>query len=35
MAAAMAEYHAAMKRKYAQAAASRVFSVEPDPSAPP
>ena len=33
--AAKADYHAAMKRKYAQAAASRLSSVEPDPSAPP
>ena len=30
-----ADYHATMKRKYAQAAASRSFSVDPDPSAPP
>ncbi len=29
--AAKADYHAAMKRKYAQAAASRSFSVAPDP----
>jgi hypothetical protein len=33
--AAKADYHAAMRRKYAQASASRAFSVGPDPSAPP
>ena len=33
--AAKADYHAEMRRKYAQAAASRSFSVDPDPSAPP
>ena len=32
---AKADYHAAMRRKYAQAAASGSFSVEPDPSASP
>ena len=30
-----ADYHAAMRRKYEQAAASRSFSVAPDPRAPP
>jgi hypothetical protein len=34
-AAAMADYHAAMKRKYEQAAARGVFSVEIDPPEPP
>jgi hypothetical protein len=34
-AAAVADYHAAMKRKYEQAAANRSFSVEPDPPQPP
>lgn len=34
-AAAMADYHAAMKRKYEEAAARRAGSVEPDPPAPP
>jgi hypothetical protein len=33
--AAKADYHAAMKRKYAQAVAKRLLSVEPDPSAAP
>jgi hypothetical protein len=33
--ASKADYHAAMKRKYEQAAASRSFSVDPDPTAPP
>ena len=32
---AKAEYHATLKRKYEQAAASRSFSVDPDPTAPP
>ncbi len=34
-AAAMADYHAAMRRKYELAAARRWFSVEPDPPPPP
>jgi hypothetical protein len=34
-AAAVADYHAAMRRKYEEAAARRAFSVEPDPPAPP
>jgi hypothetical protein len=33
--AAKADYHAIMRHKYAQAVASRSFSVDPDPSAPP
>jgi hypothetical protein len=33
--AARADYHAAMKRKYEQAAARRRLSVEPDPPEPP
>jgi hypothetical protein len=33
--AAKADYHAAMKRKYEEAAARGAFSVEPDPPAPP
>jgi hypothetical protein len=33
--AARAEYHAALKRKYEQAAAGRWRSVEPDPPEPP
>jgi hypothetical protein len=33
-AAAVAEYHAAMRRKYEEAAARQVFAVEPDPPAP-
>jgi hypothetical protein len=33
--AANAEYHAAMTRKYAHAAASRSFAVDPHPSSPP
>jgi hypothetical protein len=33
-AAALAEYHAAMKRKYEEAAARRSLSVEPDPPKP-
>ncbi len=32
---ARADYHAAMKRKYEDAAARRRFSVEPDPPEPP
>jgi Tfp pilus assembly protein PilE len=34
-AAAVAGYHAAMRRKYEEAAARRAFAVEPDPPAPP
>jgi hypothetical protein len=34
-AAAKADYHAAMKRKYGEAAARRAFSLEPDPPEPP
>jgi hypothetical protein len=30
-----ADYHAALRRKYEQAAASRAYSLDPDPSAPP
>ena len=33
--AARADYHAAMRRKYEKAAASGVFSVDPDPPMPP
>ena len=33
--AAKADYHAALRRKYEQAAASNSFSVDPDPTAPP
>ena len=32
---ARADYHAAMKRKYEEAAARRRLSVEPDPPEPP
>jgi hypothetical protein len=32
---AVADYHAAMRHKYEEAASHRVFSVEPDPPAPP
>jgi hypothetical protein len=34
-AAAVADYHAALRRKYEQAAARGAFSVEPDPQPPP
>jgi hypothetical protein len=34
-AAAMVDYHAAMRRKYEEAAARRAFTVEPDPPSPP
>jgi hypothetical protein len=34
-AAAVADYHATMRRKYEEAAARRAFSVEPDPPVPP
>jgi hypothetical protein len=33
--AAKADYHATLRRKYEHAVASRSFSVDPDPSAPP
>ena len=34
-AAARADFHAALRRKYEQAAAERWFTVEPDPPEPP